>query len=87
MASIQQKEHAAIDEWQTEEQLKPMRIGNIFLYTEGLTPEERELTGVNVIDDLDEAIRKSAGEHRQVAVIPEGPYVLPFVEGQCPAHS
>ena len=84
--SIQQKEHAAIDEWQTEAQLKPMRIGNIYLYTEGLTPEERGLSGVDVIDGLEKAVRKSAGGHRQVVFIPYGPYALPLVGGLGPAH-
>ena len=80
LADIIPKNHADIDEWQTEMQLKSMRIGNIYLYTEGLTPEERALTGVTVIDDLEAAILASAGEHKRVAVIPEGPYVIPFQE-------
>jgi nickel-dependent lactate racemase len=80
LADIIPKNHADIDEWQTEMQLKPMRIGNIYLYTEGLTSEERALTGVTVIDDLESAILKSAGEHKRVAVIPEGPYTIPFQE-------
>jgi nickel-dependent lactate racemase len=80
LADIIPKNHADIDEWQTEMQLKPMRIGNIYLYTEGLTPEERALTGVEVIGDLEASILKSAGEHKRVAVIPEGPYIIPFQE-------
>jgi hypothetical protein len=55
-----------------------MRIGNIFLFTGGLTSKERTLTGVNGLDDLELAIRQSAAAHRPVAIIPEGPYVLPF---------
>lgn len=77
---IEHKKYAAIDAWQTQKQLGPMRIGNIHLYTHGLAEAEHALTGVNRVDDLEAAIVASAGEHRQVAVIPEGPYVLPFVE-------
>ena len=46
---------AAIDEWQTEMQLKPMRIGNIFLYTDGLSADDRALTGVQIVEDLQAA--------------------------------
>ena len=59
-----------------------MRQGRIHLYTRGLDESERELTGVHVLDDLDafvEAVHTSVGDHRRLAVIPEGPYVMPFV--------
>ena len=59
-------------------QLKPMRIGHIYLYTENLTREERTLTGVQMVEDLEGAVIASAGAHKRVAVIPEGPYILPF---------
>jgi nickel-dependent lactate racemase len=74
------KAQAAIDEWQTEMQLKPMRIGNIFLYTRALSPSERALTGVSIIDSLDGFLRKSVEESgdTRVAVVPEGPYVVPI---------
>ncbi len=80
--------HAAIDEWQTEMQLKPMRIGNIHLFSQGLKPHEQELTGVKVISDqkeLEKAVARSAAQEGRLAVIPEGPYVLPFPEGMAPA--
>lgn len=78
--SILIKSHADIDEWQTQMQLKPMKIGNIHLYSGGLTPAEAALTGVNVVDSIETAIRQSiaeSGDHA-VAVIPEGPYLVPF---------
>lgn len=73
------KRFADIDEWQTEMQLKPMRIGKIRLYTEGLDADERAATGVDVVDDLDAAIAEAmaAAGDPAVAVIPEGPYVVP----------
>jgi hypothetical protein len=43
---------------------------------------ERALTGVEAIADLDEAVARSialAGDP-YVAVIPEGPYVVPYYE-------
>ena len=73
------KNLADIDEWQTEMQLKPMRIGRVCLYTEGLSADERNATGVHMVDDLDAAVSDSIRLSRDtaIAVIPEGPYVVP----------
>ena len=79
LAEIQKKSRADIDEWQTEMQLKPMRIGTIHLYTDGLSDEELVLTGVNIVTSVEDAIARSvqqSGDNR-IAVIPEGPYVIP----------
>ncbi len=79
LATLTAKSLAEIDEWQTEMQLKPMRIGRIELYTTGLAGRDRDLTGVTMIADVTEAIARSVARSgdRQVAVIPEGPYVIP----------
>ena len=79
------KERAAVDEWQTEMQLKPMRIGNISLFTQGLTEEELALTGVQTFSSQQsflDAIRESVAQSGDggVAVIPEGPYVVPIFD-------
>ena len=79
--SIKDKPHAAIDAWQTQKQLEPMRNGKIFLYSSGLSQEERRLTGVHIIKDLQAELARSVSSHKQLAVIPEGPYVMPFVSG------
>jgi len=70
---------ADIDEWQTEMQLKPMRLGRVQLYSTGLSAEERRATGVEMIDSIDQAIDQSMERtgNREIAVIPEGPYVVP----------
>ena len=79
LRSILPKALADIDEWQTEMQLKPMRVGRVQLYTGGLPPEDRALTGVEVVSDLDAAIRDAvaAAGDGAAAFIPEGPYVIP----------
>lgn len=79
LATLTAKSLAEIDEWQTEMQLKPMRVGRIELFTTGLHGEDRDLTGVTMIDDVAAAIAGSirrSGDPR-VAIIPEGPYVIP----------
>jgi lactate racemase len=80
LATLTAKSMADVDEWQTEMQLKPMRVGRISLYTSGLSEEERDLTGVEMTTDLDETIARAIArsEDPGVAVIPEGPYVVPF---------
>lgn len=80
---IAKKSLAAIDEWQTQMQTKVMNVGNVYLYTTGLDTTERSLTGVQIIDDLNEFISsrvernyRELGES-SLAIIPEGPYVVP----------
>jgi len=77
------KRFADVDEWQTQMQLKPMRVGRIQLHTTGLSQPERAITGVELVDDLDAAIAASVARHKDpaVAVIPEGPYVVPVLAG------
>ncbi len=75
------KSLADIDEWQTEMQLKPMRAGQIQLYAPGLGVDHG-VTGVEQVDDLTAAIAAAIARHGDpdIAVIPEGPYVVPFAE-------
>ncbi len=77
---IEAKSHADIDEWQTQMQLKPMRAGTVHLYASGLKPAVRALTGVNVIEDVQGTVERCVRESGEpaLAVIPEGPYVVPF---------
>jgi lactate racemase len=79
LATINAKSLADIDEWQTEMQLKSMRVGKVVLYTTGLDAEERAITGVEISDNLDEVVANSVLAHGDaaIAVIPEGPYVVP----------
>lgn len=80
LATLMEKSLADIDEWQTEMQLKPMRVGRISLYAPGLPDADHAVTGVDRIDDLPAAI--AAAMDRQgdpeIAIIPEGPYVVPY---------
>ena len=84
LATLTAKSLADVDEWQTEMQLKPMRVGRISLYTSGLSSEERGLTGVEMVSDLDDTIARAISQagDPHVAVIPEGPYVVPYHHAQ-----
>ena len=73
------KQYAAIDEWQTEMLLKALRAGRVHLYSDGLTAADRAITGVETTGSVAAAVLASVGRSgdRRVAVVPEGPYVIP----------
>jgi len=76
---IREKPFADVDEWQTQMQLKPMRRGQVHLYTTGLAEADRARTGVRMVESPEAAVRESVRRSgdRRVAVIPEGPYLVP----------
>jgi nickel-dependent lactate racemase len=78
-AGIEKKRFADVDEWQTQMQLKPMRLAKIQLYAPSLSPDDLALTGVEAIRSVEEAVLDAvrASGDRAVAVVPEGPYVVP----------
>lgn len=81
LRSLLAKNFADVDEWQTEMQLKSMRVARVQLYTTGLQGDDRALTGVEMIDSVEGAIAEALAraDDPDIAVIPEGPYVVPVV--------
>lgn len=75
LESLSRKAFADIDEWQTQMQTKAMAVGNIRLYS-NLDPKFDDLLGIERIHNLDEYLQNIATD-KTVAVIPEGPYVIP----------
>jgi nickel-dependent lactate racemase len=80
LQSLLAKSAADIDEWQTEMQLKPMRVGTVMLYSGKLPDTDNAVTGVTRIDDISAAIANSIAKTGDpvIGVIPEGPYVVPI---------
>lgn len=79
LAEIARQRYAEIDEWQTQMQVKPMRVGRVSLFAGGLDATQRALTGVGLAESVESAVAESirvSGDH-DIAVIPEGPYVVP----------
>ncbi|MCA9212567.1 MAG: nickel-dependent lactate racemase [Planctomycetales bacterium] len=83
--SLQGKNLADIDEWQTQMQTKATRVGTVHLYSK-LDDSLKSLTGVRTYHSVEEfqtvlndAIERS--NDRSIAAIPEGPYVIPRVAG------
>lgn len=80
--SISEKQFAEIDEWQTQMLLRAPGSATVHLFADGLDEASMRLTGVEVASSVMDAVRRSvrrSGDPR-VAVIPEGPYVVPFLE-------
>ncbi len=79
LESLREKHHADVDEWVSELLIRALRKGTVNLFTRGLSPSEKTLTGVNVVDALDDALKKAQAQSSDagVLVIPEGPYVFP----------
>ena len=71
---------ADIDEWQTQMQTKPQKFATVQLFTDGLDAAERALTGVELVESVSDAVAASVGRSGDsaVAVIPEGPYIVPL---------
>lgn len=82
LADISRKQFADIDEWQTQMQLKPMKAGSVHLYSDGLAAGDRGLTGVHLIESVRETLERCVEQSgdNAVAVIPEGPYVVPVYQ-------
>ena len=65
-------------------QLKPMAIGTIQLYSTGLNAAQHALTGIARIESVASAVLESVATSgdTSVAVIPEGPYFVPFFRSE-----
>lgn len=79
LAGIAAKHHADIDEWQTQMQTRTLSVGRVHLVTGGLDPAAARLTGVEQAPSVEAAVAAAVARSgdRAVAVIPEGPYVIP----------
>jgi nickel-dependent lactate racemase len=79
MAEILARNLARIDEWQTQELVKALRAGQVKLFTTCLKPADLADTCVTPAGSVEEAVLESTKAHRDVhvAVVPEGPYVIP----------
>jgi lactate racemase len=79
LAGLHAQAIAEVDEWQTQMLLRATRIGAVHLWAPGLPRADRHLTGVAWCEDVAGFVAdflRSRPEAR-VAVLPEGPYVVP----------
>jgi len=83
MSLLEGRDKALIDEWEAEMLLKPLRVGHIQLYSTGLSESERDHVFVEMVPSVQEAVAASIRAHgdAEIAVVPEGPYVIPLYGG------
>ncbi|MFO8149918.1 MAG: hypothetical protein R6T93_06460, partial [Trueperaceae bacterium] len=78
-ASLARKPLAEVDEWQSQMLLRALQAGRVHLHTDGLHAADLSLTGVEPCPDLqgfvDDLVARRGAV--RVALIPEGPYVVP----------
>jgi nickel-dependent lactate racemase len=84
MSILETREKARIDEWQTEMLVKALRVGNIQIFTTGLSQTDLKDIYVQPVASLEEAVLASVAtqDDKDIAVVPEGPYVIPLF-GSC----
>lgn len=82
MSILEDRDKALIDEWQTEMLVKVLRVGTVQLYTAGLSKEDLKDIFVEPVLSVEEAIAASVEAHgeKEIAVVPEGPYVIPLFD-------
>jgi lactate racemase len=82
MSILETREQAHIDEWQTEMLVKALKAGRVQLYTRGLKEAELKDTYVDPVESVENAVMASIRTHGdpEIAVVPEGPYVIPLFE-------
>jgi len=79
---IMGSDYFVMDQWQLEEFAKVVAHCKVKVVTEGLSAEVLKGCHVESAPSVEEAVAASLAEYgptAQVAVIPKGPYVLPYI--------
>jgi len=77
---ISKPENFKPDQWQVEKLLEALRKADVVIVTGGLSKEQQALAQVPVRPTLQAALEEALalhGKDARIAVIPEGPYVIP----------
>jgi hypothetical protein len=82
MSVLENRDKTHIDEWQTEMLVKALRVGGIKLYTTGLDKACLKDVFVDPVASIEGAVIASVKAHGDpdIAVVPEGPYVIPHFQ-------
>lgn len=70
------------DQWQVQVQAQIQRKANVFVKTDGLSPDQLRAAWFEPIDDVAACVAerlRAAGPHARVAVLPQGPQTIPYV--------
>jgi nickel-dependent lactate racemase len=72
------------DQWETEMLCRVLRKAEVYLFGEGLPAEDLARCMVTPITSVEEGLAKALAKHgpdARIAVIPPGPYLIPYVSG------
>jgi nickel-dependent lactate racemase len=76
------KDYFIMDQWQLEELAKVVRRCKVKVFSQGLSPDVLRRCHAEPVASVEQAVADSLAEYgpsARVAVIPKGPYVLPYV--------
>jgi nickel-dependent lactate racemase len=80
---ILETDYFVMDQWQLEELAKVLDKCKVKVFTTGLPPDTLRSCQVEPVSSVEQAIADSLAEYgpdARLAVIPKGPYVLPYVQ-------
>ena len=82
---IEQPDHFIPDQWQVEKLSQALRRAHAVLVAGGLSEKDHQLTLCERAASVESALRACLQKHgpsAKIAVVPEGPYVIPVVKGE-----
>ncbi len=84
MHRIEHTNYFVTDQWQLEELVRAKRHADVWVYTDGLSQDALADLFVKPLSSVEAGIEEALRRHgpsATLAIIPEGPYVLPVVRG------
>ncbi|MFV2067378.1 MAG: nickel-dependent lactate racemase, partial [Pirellulales bacterium] len=84
MQRILDKKDFVLDQWQLEELAKVRRKADVTMVNDTLSPPTLRRFFVDAAETVEDAVADAIARHGSratIAVVPQGPYVLPSVEG------
>ena len=84
MERILDRDYFVLDQWQVEELAKVRRKADVRYVTDGLPADRLNRMFVEAAASVEDAVEDALAAHgrdARVAVVPKGPYVMPFVKG------
>lgn len=78
---ISEPDNFVIDQWEVEMLVKALRRAEVYLFSTGISESDWPLTHTRRVASVEEALSLAvakSGRNCKVAVIPEGPYVIPL---------
>lgn len=84
LAMISQPGFRRHDQWEAQLHANLLKVANIYVYSEGLTPQQIRDMLFYPIEDIQAAVRRELERHgpgARLLVLPEGPQSIPYLKG------